>query len=199
MTATKPTKAIRRALIMNAAITCFIHKGMHQTGMRDIAKQANISLGNLYNYFSSKNDLIAEIAVLDGEGLDIFATALNANADALMAMREFIDDYLDYMCSVENSFLTIDIIAESLRNPAIAKQFEINRTKLLDALVATIKHGMSENSIRQDISDIEETVKLILDAIEGLGLRCGLANTTPSQTARDTLHDMIFRMLTKPV
>lgn len=187
-------KAARRNLIVGATIECFINNGIHQTGVRDIAKHANISLGNLYNHFASKDELIAEIAILDGAGLDVFVEALNSSQDALTGIKKFIGDYLDYVVQTDNSFLTIDIIAESLRNPTIAEQFEINRAKIADALAAMIERGIAADIIRKDINS-DETVRLFLDTIEGLGLRCGLANTTPSKTARKTLDEMIFRML----
>ncbi|HDO1150981.1 TPA: helix-turn-helix transcriptional regulator, partial [Aeromonas salmonicida] len=40
----------RRELIIQAALGCFIERGFHQTGMRDIAAAAGVSLGNLYNH-----------------------------------------------------------------------------------------------------------------------------------------------------
>ena len=160
-------KAERRNLIVNTAIECFIRNGIHKTGIREIAKEANVSLGNMYNHFSSKHELIAEIAAVDKR---------------------------DYVSVFENAVLTIDIIAESIRNPIVAEQFESNRRNLCDAVTATIKKGISEGVMRDQIS-IDDTVKLLLDAIEGLGLRNGLAQIKPSTVERKTLQEMIFRMI----
>lgn len=190
----KNAKIERRRLIMNAAIECFIRNGIHQTGIREIAEQANVSLGNLYNHFSGKDELIAEIAVLDAEALNRLAMALDESEKPLVAMRRFVDRYLDYVSQTENAVLTIDLIAEALRNPTVAKHFETNRRKLLDALSATINRGILVGVMREQIS-IDETVKLILDAIEGLGLRSGLAKAKPSKSARNALQEMIFRTL----
>lgn len=55
----------RRAQIVEAALACFVSSGFHQTGMRDIADAAGVSLGNLYNHFPNKQALIAEIAALE--------------------------------------------------------------------------------------------------------------------------------------
>ena len=194
MTETIKSKPARRELIVNAAIDCFVQKGMHQTGMRDIAKAAGVSLGNLYNYFSGKDELIAEIAVLDGEVLDAFVAGLKTSEDPLSGIKQFVDDYFDFVSEAKNSFLTIDIIGESLRNPDVSEQFAASRSKLTDALGSTIARGISTEVFREDI-DIDETVKLFLDTIDGLGLRCGLAQTTPSKKARKTLQDMMLRML----
>jgi len=187
-------KEERRHVIVNAAIECFVRNGIHQTGIRDIAEQASVSLGNLYNHFSGKDDLIAEIAKLDGEYLEQFATALDTSEAPLIAMRKFVDDYLDYVSQTENAFLTIDIIAETLRNPVVAEQFEKNRNRLIGILSATIERGISEGVMRKEIN-IAETVKLLLDVIEGLGLRSGLAQIKPPKGARRSVQEMILRML----
>lgn len=187
-------KAERRQLIVNAAISCFIKNGIHQTGIREIAKEANVSLGNMYNYFSSKDELISAIAVMDGQVIEQFIAAFGSIDNPYTMMSTFVDHYLDYMSYVENAYLTIDIIAETLRNPRVAEQFQSNRQKLTDVLCATIERGIGEGLMREQIS-IDETVKLFLDVIEGLGLRCGLAHQKPSQTARKTLQEMIFKML----
>lgn len=187
-------KEERRDLIVGAAIECFIKNGIHQTGIREIAEHANVSLGNLYNHFSGKDALIAEIALLDGQGLARFAEELVGAQAPHAAIAKFVDEYLDYVSRTENAFLTIDIIAETLRNPTVAEQFETNRRGLEDAISVAIGRGISEGVLREQIS-IDETVKLILDAIEGLGLRSGLARKKPSKEARATLQEMIFRML----
>jgi len=187
-------KAERRNLIVNTAIECFIRNGIHKTGIREIAKEANVSLGNMYNHFSSKHELIAEIAALDKRDLERIIKELNSYEDPAIAISKFIDNYLDYASVFESAVLTIDIIAESIRNPIVAEQFESNRRNLCDAVTATIKKGISEGVMRDQIS-IDDTVKLLLDAIEGLGLRNGLAQTKPSTVERKTLQEMIFRMI----
>ena len=48
----------RRAKIIKKATRLFIKKGYAQTTMRDISKATGINLGNLYNYISSKEDIL---------------------------------------------------------------------------------------------------------------------------------------------
>ncbi len=49
------------ARIVEATLQCFALKGYHSTSISDIAKAAGISKGLIYNYFSSKRDLIRAI------------------------------------------------------------------------------------------------------------------------------------------
>lgn len=48
----------RREEILDAAIACFTRKGFHRTTMDDICRQAGLSPGAVYRYFSSKNEII---------------------------------------------------------------------------------------------------------------------------------------------
>jgi AcrR family transcriptional regulator len=58
----KPTKTLKgeqtRAVILNAALDLLQQHGYEKTTMREIAKRANVSLGNAYHYFGSKEHMI---------------------------------------------------------------------------------------------------------------------------------------------
>ncbi|WP_432975859.1 TetR/AcrR family transcriptional regulator [Dactylosporangium sp. CA-233914] len=54
--------AARREQIVEAATRCFIRNGFHQTSMQDVIKEAGLSVGAFYRYFSSKSELIRAIA-----------------------------------------------------------------------------------------------------------------------------------------
>ena len=61
-------RAHRRDLILDAATTLFAERPFHEIGMRDIADEAGISPASIYRYFSSRDDILAEI--LDQEVLE---------------------------------------------------------------------------------------------------------------------------------
>jgi AcrR family transcriptional regulator len=58
-------KKERKELLMAAALKLFANKGFTTTSIMDIAREAGVSKGLLYNYFDSKDVLVREI-VLDG-------------------------------------------------------------------------------------------------------------------------------------
>lgn len=53
--------AARKGQILGAAAQLFAQKGFHRTTTRDIADAAEMAEGTLYNYFSSKDDLMMGI------------------------------------------------------------------------------------------------------------------------------------------
>ena len=54
-------KEVKREQIMNAALKLFAKNGFYTTTIPDIAKKLNMSVGNIYNYFKSKDILAQEI------------------------------------------------------------------------------------------------------------------------------------------
>src|SRR5437867_13411210 len=48
----------RRQQIMDAAAACFCRNGCHHSTMHDICRQAELSAGAVYRYFSSKEEII---------------------------------------------------------------------------------------------------------------------------------------------
>ncbi len=55
------TSADRRQKVLEVAINEFAAKGYNATSINDIAKNANISIGSMYSYFASKEDLFLSI------------------------------------------------------------------------------------------------------------------------------------------
>ncbi len=54
-------KEITKRKIVDAALICFAEMGLQSTSVRDIAKEAKISLGSMYNYYKSKEELMQAI------------------------------------------------------------------------------------------------------------------------------------------
>lgn len=57
--AESPRGLARKREILRAAATVFRRRGLHATGMRDIAAAAGMAVGNLYYYFADKQALLA--------------------------------------------------------------------------------------------------------------------------------------------
>lgn len=50
-----------RSIIIETALSLFISKGYHTTTISNIAKEAGVAVGLMYNYFSSKEELLVSI------------------------------------------------------------------------------------------------------------------------------------------
>jgi len=81
-----------RENIMQTALELFARKGYFNTSIQQIAKEAGISKGLLYNYFKSKEELLRQIifeAVAVGE--EIVEKELNADYDPKQQLKNIID------------------------------------------------------------------------------------------------------------
>ncbi len=179
------TTMARRKHIVESAALCFIEQGFHQTSVRDIAKQANISLGGLYNHFENKTALIAEIAALEAEDLSGVVKTLTGNAPPQKRMQRFINAYFKAASGKANAIMTAEIMAESMRNPDIAKGYAVNRQALVDALLPVVE-------ILHPGTPPEPRAQLILDMIEGAGIRVAFEDTKTRKAARTALLDWIL-------
>jgi len=56
-------KESKKEIIMKTALNLFAKKGFYSTTIADIAKEMNMSVGNMYNYFSSKESLAKELLI----------------------------------------------------------------------------------------------------------------------------------------
>ena len=184
----------RRVKIVEAATRCFIAKGFHQTGIRDIATAAGISLGNLYNHFESKDALIAEIARMDAEELQAVLAPLDKSLDPRQAIEHFIDSYLDYALRPENVVLTVEITAEAFRNPDVGKEFAVNRRAVTKAVSDVLAQGIQTGAFDPKLNT-DEASELILDAVEGLAIRLTFSGRQTDKAPRQTLHVMVRKFL----
>jgi AcrR family transcriptional regulator len=76
----------KKALIMNTALEHFSNVGYHATTITHIARHAGISKGLMYNYFKSKEDLLA--AIMNRSVTEIYEY-FNPDHDSHLTPEEF--------------------------------------------------------------------------------------------------------------
>src|SRR5262245_7504278 len=70
---------VSRSQLLDAAEEVFGRKGFHETTLKEVAELAEFSVGSVYSFFESKDDLFAQIFVRRGE-------------EFLPGMHEILDD-----------------------------------------------------------------------------------------------------------
>ena len=188
--------AARREQILDAAVMCFLESGYHQTGVRDIAKRAGVSLGNLYNHFPGKHDVLAEIAALERKELVPFLKQLAEPSPAREVLDRFVTAYATYLAAPETIILTIEITSEAIRKPDIGELFVANRNELVSGLSSVIERGVADDDFRPSL-DPKETALLIIELIDGSAYRSVLSDV-PMQEIIGGLKDFVFAAVRKP-
>ncbi len=182
--------AQKRAKILESALICFLENGYHQTGVRDIAKRAGVSLGNLYNHFPGKHDVLVEIAAMERADLEPYLKMLAKPASAPTVLEKFIKAYATYLAAPETVILTIEISSEAIRKPDIGELFVSNREELVSALTTVIQRGVADGAFRKDL-DPNEASQLIIELIDASAYRSVLSEIS-MRKIHGGLKDFIF-------
>ena len=91
-------KAGRHRDILKAAGVLFRREGFAATSIEQIAEQAGLSAGTVYNYFASKGDLLLALVALDGAEVRAAGARLVARppADPIAAVGALLEGYVDH-------------------------------------------------------------------------------------------------------
>ena len=90
------TKEERRGCIISAALKLFSEKGFYITTIPDIAEKVGMSVGNFYNYFTSKEILAKELVMYISEYLGSQIRAINEkNISTEEKTDEIVSMYFD--------------------------------------------------------------------------------------------------------
>ena len=124
-----------RGKILSVALELFAKKGYHATSISEIAKQAKISKGLMYNYFASKEELLDEIIQEGFNSLDELKYESKHGVDPERQLEEFIDAILDNLYS---NFSYWQLYLALLIHPEIQKKFEKKMQRFRDEFIKTV-------------------------------------------------------------
>jgi AcrR family transcriptional regulator len=158
---TEASREARRAEIVAAARRCFSRDGFHQTSMQEIAQEAQLSAGASYRYFSSKEELILEIA-----------------GDAFRVIFEPVTQLLDTADSpgvADLVAVSVDPVARDLTTDAAGQQVPVDEL-LRCAVQAWGELLRNEDLRRQAVDGFEQVRRRMADVLR----RGQAAKTVPS-------------------
>ena len=107
----------RRRQIADAAVQLFIDKGFHKTTTRQIARAAGFSIGSLYEYFASKEDILYMVCEsIHAEVERGVSAAMSQAAGGRDALAKIIHEYF-MVCHRMSDFILL-IYQETQSLPA---------------------------------------------------------------------------------
>ena len=139
----------KKKSIINAALTLFKDKGFTSVSIKEIAALAHVSQVSIYNYFESKEALIAECANI------VMSDTLQQAADILRQDMDFD----------EKIKLALLLCTENI-NLSISKYFTqeaLNDPTLIDLLTKSINE--SKNTIFREYIELGKQEKVIATTI----------------------------------
>lgn len=160
----KTTEKKKQAIIQ-AALHLFKEKGFKETSIKSIAEVARVSPVSIYNYFGSKDNLVA-LCVNDlfGEITQQAEDILNSNLDFYTKLNQAFS-----LCQEKMSQQISDYFQDKMvRDPAFSSLLTKAITaKKRDIYRAYIKVGKEEGLIAADLST--ELILNVMDALNSVG------------------------------
>ncbi len=168
-------KEVKRTTIVVAAAAVFARQGFIRTRMADIAVEAKVGKGTLYEYFDSKDELFfAVFDELHRVTIDHLRSDIDLGGSAReMLQRLFATGARLVRQQVEQQAVVLDFWAVS-RGQLLEQRFReacVSSYAVYRQLTAQIlENGQVSGEIRKDI-DTEALAVMIVSAFDGLGVQ----------------------------
>jgi len=185
--------AARRQQILDAARACFLRNGFHNTSMQDVIAEAGLSMGAVYRYFKSKNDLITSIAkTVTGSADEIFKEL--ATHEPPLTLVDTMDralEFVDAQTGPDGIFrLALQVWAEALRDPELANLVTEQYGAMRRRFVAVARRAQQAGELPAD-ADVEAIGAVLLGLMPGYALQRILAAGPDKKTYLEGVRALI--------
>jgi AcrR family transcriptional regulator len=161
----------RREQILTAARACFLTKGLHNTSMQDLIQEAGLSVGAVYRYFKSKNEIINAIA-------SSVAGGIQQRIDEVAAERLPLADSLDkILAELERQIepggnlpIALQVWAEATLDPTIGEIVRERYEGLRTSVRAVVVHAVASGELPPD-ADVDAVTAAFYSLIPGYALQ----------------------------
>lgn len=173
---TEAHSAARRQQIIDAAYRCFARKGFHQTSMRDIYAEAELSPGAVYHYFDSKDAIIRASFEFDYErSVALFEAAIGRD-DPLQALHDLLDFFfrgLESAAALNAPRVNVQGWGEALVNPPLHEALQQVFARILAAIVQIVRQAQAKGEMDSTIEP-DAVARMFLSLYYGLELQLAL-------------------------
>ena len=134
--------------ILNAALKVFNRKGIAAARMEDIAREAKLSIGGVYWYYKSKDEVV--LAIMDkviDEDVAVLTSLLNEQG----TVRERLLGYVRATAKEGAEYMPLiyELYGEALRNTKVSKHIQKYFKHYHDALTQIVQQGIKSGEIRK--------------------------------------------------
>ena len=181
----KTTEKKKQAIIQ-AALRLFKEKGFKETSIKSIAEVAEVSPVSIYNYFGSKDNLVAPCVN------DLFEEITQQAEDILksnLAFNTKLDQALDLCQEKMSQQISYYFQDKTVRDPAFSSLLmKAITAKKRDIYRTYINLGREEGLIARDLST--ELILNVMDALNSVGNQ--LAHSDNLETDVKQIHQIFL-------
>ncbi|SDH88426.1 transcriptional regulator, TetR family [Alteribacillus persepolensis] len=147
----------RRAQMVKGAVTLFIQKGFHRTTTREIAQESGFSIGTLYEYIGSKEDVLYLVcdSIYDEVRMRL-EKLLETNTTGTERLKQVIESLFRVVDDMQDEVLVMYQEIKSLPKEALAYVLEKE-----EALTLIIEKAVASSCQAGEVELTEEETKLL--------------------------------------
>jgi AcrR family transcriptional regulator len=175
-----------RDAILTAAEQVFAERDFATAKMTDIAREAGVAAGTLYNYFESKDEIVQSLVEARGDELVArMEKAYGEVDDALLRLTVMIRVSLEYLEEHRAIFMIFARVNGVDFGVAKTGDVETRFRRCLALYERAVREGIGKKLFRKDLA-VDQQVALLSGAIHGVvrawfmaGASTPLARNTP--------------------
>jgi AcrR family transcriptional regulator len=155
---------VRRREIVRAAVDLFIRKGFHKTTVREIAQKFGMSIGTLYEYIRTKEDILYLVCdYIHSNVRDKVRPSLTVTGNSIDTLKRAIYTYFTIIHEMQDYVLFLYQETKSLSHEARKYIFraEEEMTQIFEEILI---QGVDEGSFsidRRDVNIITHNIMVI--------------------------------------
>lgn len=145
----------RREQIIEAAVSLFIEKGFHKTTTREIATRAGFSIGTLYEYIQSKEDVLYLVCdAIHAEIEDRLLAAIQEKKNGQETLKSAMRHLFLVMNDMQDRVLLIYQETKSL--PQETLTYVLNKEERITEIFESIlRQGKDDGSLQLETKELK--------------------------------------------
>lgn len=182
----------QRHKVLLAARKCFVRHGFHATGMAEIAKACQMSVGNIYHYFPNKDAIVKAITDEIRSRMLPVLQPLGNHSDPREGLIQVMLLSLREICTGSNAVLWMEILAEVPRNKVIRSVCMAFDSELRELVKHLMQRAIDAKQLSPKI-DPEATSLWLIALLDGAIARLIVEPDLDFTHAHDTLAQHLRR------
>lgn len=160
----------RRAQILEAAMVCFARQGYRATSMDDVVRESGLSVGAIYSYFPSKEDLFLAISDERSEQtLEYLNDVFHQPGPMGDKCREAVDYFFRLLSDelLTLARVSVEFLSEAGKSDRVKERQQRRLETLRQFYRWLLTEGQREGEVRDDV-DVDAAAELMLALNQGI-------------------------------
>ena len=160
----------RRAQILAAAMTCFARQGYRATSMDDVVRESGLSVGAIYSYFASKEDLFLALSDDRAEQTLAYLNEVFRRPGPMAdKSREAVDYFFRQLSDdqVPLARVNVEFLSEAAKSERIKERQQRRCESIRQFIRWLLTDAQQRGEVRADV-DVAAAAELMLALNEGI-------------------------------